>query len=209
SDVCSSDLINTAGLATAAGTGTSTIQATSGSVTGSTTLTVTAATLVSIAVTPANSSAPAGTSVQFDATGTYSDGSTKDLTNSVAWHSSNTGAATINTAGLATAVHAGQSTTISAATGGISGSTALAVTAAILKSITVSPTNPSGTVGSTIQFHATGIYSDNSKKDLTTSVLWASSNTNAAKISATGLATILSGGQESTISATAGSIFGS
>ena len=46
--------ITTGGLATGAGTGSTTIQATSGSISGSTGLTVTAPVLVSIAVTPAN-----------------------------------------------------------------------------------------------------------------------------------------------------------
>lgn len=46
-------------------------------------------TLVSIAITPANSNVFTGndTTVQFTATGTYSDGSTADLTNTVTWES--------------------------------------------------------------------------------------------------------------------------
>jgi hypothetical protein len=96
---------------------------------GSTTLTVTAATLKSIAVTPATPSTPAGTTVQFTATGTYSDNSVKNITGSVTWASATTTAATVNSSGLATAVAAGSST-ISATSGGIVGSTTLTVTAA-------------------------------------------------------------------------------
>src|SRR6266478_2744557 len=85
-------------------------------------------TLSSIAVTPGNPSIPKGTTQQFTATGTYSDGSTQNLTSTVAWSSSNTTVATINSTGLATAVGAG-STTIQASSGSISGSTTLTVTA--------------------------------------------------------------------------------
>src|SRR5258708_34126074 len=53
-------------------------------------------TLTSIAVTPANQSAAAGTTVQFKATGTYSDISTRDITASVTWASGTPLAATIN-----------------------------------------------------------------------------------------------------------------
>lgn len=91
--------------------------------------------LVSISVTPANSSIVLGSSAQFKATGTYSDNSTQDLTTSVTWSSSNTSVATIsNTSGsngLAVTVSTGTiaSTTIMASSGGISGSTTLTVTA--------------------------------------------------------------------------------
>jgi hypothetical protein len=63
--------------------------------------------------------------------GTYSDGSTQNLTTTVTWSASNTGIATISNAtgskGLATAVSAG-ATTITAAAGGVSGTTTLTVT---------------------------------------------------------------------------------
>ncbi len=48
------------------------------------------ASLSSIAVTPGNQSTIVGGTVQFVATGTYSDGSTKNLTTSVTWTSSAT-----------------------------------------------------------------------------------------------------------------------
>src|SRR5262249_38519621 len=46
--------------------------------------------LNSIPVTPTPASVPRGLTQQFTATGSYSDGSTKDLTGSVTWTSSNT-----------------------------------------------------------------------------------------------------------------------
>ncbi len=199
--------INTAGLAHAVATGTSTISATLGGVSGSTVLTVTAATLQSIAVTPANPSVAAGGTQQFTATGTYSDNSTQNLTASVTWASGTTGTATINTAGLAHAVATGTST-ISATLGGVSGSTVLTVTAATLQSIAVTPVNPSVAAGGTQQFTATGTYSDNSTQNLTGSVTWASGTTGTATINTAGLAHAVATGT-STISATLGGVSGS
>ena len=63
---------------------------------------------------------------QFTATGTYSDGSTHDLTSSVTWSSSVLDVATINRVGVATAFAVGQ-TTIEAALGAINGSATLNV----------------------------------------------------------------------------------
>jgi cytoskeletal protein RodZ len=74
-----------------------------------------AITLVSIAVTPNPATAIVvapgyanPTTEQFTATGTYSNGSTANITNTVNWNSSNNAAATISSTGLATSVAAGQ-----------------------------------------------------------------------------------------------------
>ncbi len=191
--------INTAGLATGQNVGSATITATSGSISGVTTLTVTSATLVSIAITPTNSSVAKGTAQQFTATGTFSDNSVQDLTTQVAWTSSDTIKATVTNAGLATGTGIGSST-ITAASGGISGSTTLTVTSATLVSISVTPTNPSITLGTAQQFTATGTYTDNSIQDITSSVTWRSSDTNIAAISnANGLSNYLTNGTGITI----------
>jgi len=118
--------ISTGGLATGAGAGTSSISATLSGVSGSTILTVTAATLQSILVTPANPSIVVGTAEQFQATGTYTDGSIQDLTGQVTWASTTTAVATITGAGKAAGVKVGASA-ISAMLGSVSGSTTLTV----------------------------------------------------------------------------------
>src|SRR5216117_4143381 len=205
--------IDSAGLATSVAAGTTTITATLGLVSGNTTLTVTNATLSSIAVTPTNPSIANGTTRQFTATGTYSDFTTQDLTTQVAWSSSAAGVATISNAGgsqgLATSVAAG-TTTITATLGGVSGSTTLTVTAAILSTITVTPTTPSIANGTTRQFTATGTYSDSTTQDLTTQVAWSSSAAGVAMISnasgSKGLATSVAAGGPITITATLGSV---
>jgi sugar lactone lactonase YvrE len=118
--------INSGGSAKGVGVGTITITATRGGVSGTASLTVNPM-LVSITVTPANPSIKVGIKTQFTATGTYSDRSTKDLTMSARWTSSNTFVATINTAGLATGASVGR-TTIRATVGQTSGTTLLTVT---------------------------------------------------------------------------------
>lgn len=140
------------GLATSLATGSTVISAATGSVSASTTLTVTAATLVSIAVTPTNQSIASGASTQFTATGTYTDGSSQNLTANATWNSSALSVAQVSNAtgskGLATGVGPG-TVTISATSGTVSGSTSMTVTAAT-----------SGTIG--LAWDAVTAYADGS-----------------------------------------------
>ena len=111
--------------------------------------------LTSIAVTPSNPTVTVGGTQQFTATGTYSDGSTQNLTGQVTWASSNTATATISPAGLATAV-AGGTTTISATLGAVSGSTGLTVTAGPLTITTTALPAATAGVAYTATLTATG-----------------------------------------------------
>lgn len=177
--------VDASGLASGVAAGTVNINATSASVTGSASLTVTAATLVSLVVTPANSSMPVGASKQFTATGTFSDSSTEDMTASVSWGSSSA-VATINASGLATSIAAG-TTKISAIYDTISASTNLTVSTAKLTSITLTPVNPKIAKGTSLQMHATGHYSDGSTVPNLSGVIWKSSKPNIASIRSTGI----------------------
>jgi uncharacterized protein YjdB len=176
-------------------------------VTNSTTLTVAPATLVSIAVTPANPSATAGAALQFTATGTYTDSSTKNITAAVVWASSNSATATISNTGLAAGLAPGSSS-ISATLGSVTNSTTLTVAPATLVSIAVTPANPSATAGAALQFTATGTYTDNTTRDLTTQVVWASSNSSVASVSSTGAVTGVAAGT-ATVSASLNGVRGS
>lgn len=73
--------------------------------------------LTSITIAPATVSLAVGASLQLSATGTYQDGSQKDLTNTLAWSSNSTGiASVVSTSGLVTGVAGGTATiTVSAA----------------------------------------------------------------------------------------------
>ena len=85
-------------------------KANSGSIiSNSATLTVSSPALVSIAITPGSVSVPAGTPWQFTATGTYTDGTTGDLTGSATWSSSDNTVATVS-AGLASSLKQGSIT---------------------------------------------------------------------------------------------------
>jgi hypothetical protein len=92
------------------------------------------AVLVEIDVTPSNPTVPADSSLQFTATGTFSDGAALDLTAVCTWSSSSNSVATISNAagsqGLATGISAG-TTQITASLDGVSGATILTVTAPI------------------------------------------------------------------------------
>jgi trimeric autotransporter adhesin len=80
--------------------------------TGSTTVVVGTGTLLSGAITPANPAVVAGATQQFTATGTFSDGTTEDVTINTHWSSTVPTVATIANA----AVHAGLATTFASGT---------------------------------------------------------------------------------------------
>jgi hypothetical protein len=201
--------INSAGLASAVNVGSSSISATYQGITGSTTLTVTSAVLqsITIAANPALPAAglPAGITQSFVATGHYSDGSTLTLSGAT-WTSSNTAIATVNNSGLARTLAAG-ATNLSASLSGITGAFALTVNNATLSSIAVTPANATLAIGSTLQYTATGTYSNGTSFNITSTVTWSATPGNKVKITSAGVARRLRSGQ-ATIRATSGAVTG-
>lgn len=181
------------GLATGVFTGTVVVTATSGDISGTATLTVIPV-LTAVAVTPASATLDQGQTQQYAATGTYSDNTTRDITASVTWSSSLEAVAAISNAegtrGLAAAAAEG-TTTITATTGELAGTAQLTVNplpqppqpTVFLVSIKVTPENPIVRFGQTIQFTATGTFSDGSVRNITEEVVWTSSQTDIAVIS--------------------------
>ena len=106
--------------------GNSTITASLSGVTGSVQIATTAAVLQSISLAAATSSATAGATDQITAIGTYSDGTTQNLTSSITWVS--TSAASISSAGLVTGQTAGSSATITATLGDVTKSISVPIT---------------------------------------------------------------------------------
>ncbi|HEX3474561.1 MAG TPA: Ig-like domain-containing protein, partial [Kofleriaceae bacterium] len=202
------------GVATGLAVGTTRITASREARTGTTMLTVTDAVLVSIAVTPFVASVPAGRTQALTATGTFSDATTRELTDEVTWASSMPAVAQISNAdgsrGVATGLVAG-TTSITATLGDIAGTATLTVTDAVLVSIAVTPFVASVPAGRTQAFTATGTFSDATTRELTDQVTWASSMTAVAQISnadgSRGVATGLVAGATS-ITATLGDIAG-
>jgi len=126
-----SNAAGTKGQASALAVGTASVSATfSGITSNSATVAVTTSVLVSISVSPANSSVAAGSGAQFTAQGRFSDNTTQDITNTVTWGATN-GISVISDApgskGRLTALGAGTAT-ITATLGSVSGSTTLTIT---------------------------------------------------------------------------------
>ena len=188
------------GLATAvAASGSTNIRASMGGKTSNAgTLTVTAPVLQSIAVNPGAVSLPKGTSQQFTAMGTLTDGTTASITDTATWTSSNPSVATVSNAagskGLATSVSSGGNSQIKAAQGGQEGTATVTATPPVLQSIAVSPSAASIPKGGAQQFSAVGTLTDGTTGNLTNTAAWNSSNTSVATVNASGLATGLNPG---------------
>jgi trimeric autotransporter adhesin len=202
--------INASGLAkglSQTATATTTITATLGTISGSTALDVTNATIVSMSVSPTGRTIAPGTELAFTATGTFSDSSTQALNSNSTWTSNDTAVATVSGGGTATAVAQGAAQ-IQAAFGGESAYAVLTVSSATLKSISVSPNTAVMAPASTLNFTATGTFSDGSTQVITDAVTWNSSAPSVASITTFGGVTGQSEG-DATITAQQGSVSGS
>jgi uncharacterized protein YjdB len=197
--------VSTQGVVTAAGVGSAQLSATYQGITASASLTVTQPALLTITISPSQSSLPLGETQQLTATGNYSDGSTQNLNQSAMWSSSSL-SVSVSVQGIATGRSLGVAQ-VSAAFQGITGSTALTVGAAALLGISVSPNQYSLPVGASKQLIAIGNFSDGTTQNLTQSATWSSSSA-LASVSATGMVTTTAAGT-STITASAGSVSGS
>jgi uncharacterized protein len=208
------------GVATAVAQGSTIITVTSGAVSASATLVVTTATLTSISITPVNASVAVGQTLQLSALGFYSDGTTVDLTQSMAWSSGEKTQATVAPiTGLVTGVTVPTSSSpvkIEATWQGQPYSTSVTVTPAVLQSITVfvagTTPPPVGSTaapiavlsGQTLQLTANGIYSTPPSQPLTpqplTSVQWSSATPAIASVNpSTGLVTAVAPGGSLTL----------
>lgn len=190
--------VNATGVVSAlAAGGPVTISARFGGVTGNTNVTVSGAVLSRIDVTPATpANLPAGRTQQFRATGNYSDGTARDLTEDacIRWDTSNMAAAGVsNTAGsrgLATGTAAGVTQISATCTDAMGGSVTSAlvplnVTSAVVTAITVAPATQSTERGFGRQFTATADLSDGTTAIVTDDplVTWTVSDATVATIS--------------------------
>jgi hypothetical protein len=147
--------------------------------------------LASISVTPPAPQVAAGGMTQLTAIGTYTDGSTQNLTSTATWVSSAPSVASVS-AGLVScsaSATAGGSVTISAsgatATGTTSGSTTVTCQVPQLKYITITPSRECEIpAGGKIQLTAIGTYASGATKNLTSTATWSSSSSSVAAVSA-------------------------
>ena len=165
--------------------GTLSVSATLSGITGKVAITVTAAAMTAIAITPAQPIMQQGISRSFQATASYADGTTGDVTAQATWASSDTAVATVTSGTTGTAVKAiaAGTSTISATVGTIKGSTTVTVTSPTLTAIALKPATWTPNVGGSQAFVATGTYSDGSTADVTLSATWSSTNAAAVSVS--------------------------
>lgn len=188
--------VSAGGVATGVAEGTTVIKAAADGMEGSATLTVTkpTATLASIAVTAPATTLAIGAQMTLVATGTYSDGSKKDLSALATWTSSSAATATAAAAGVVTGVAAG-SVTFKAAYQGKEGTVAVTVvTPVTITAIAATAASGSVPAGNQVQLTATATKSDGSKQDVTKTVTWTSGTPAVATVDANGLATTIKAG---------------
>jgi hypothetical protein len=136
--------------------------------------------LSSIQITPSDVSIVSGATLTLTAMGVYSDASTKDLTNSVTWGSSNEDIATFKSApGVVTAMTLTSNHCTITATGsdGVAATmtlTVMSVEDAVSSIVVTVPDNPIAQYFMA-QFKATGHMKDGSTMDLTSMATWTSS----------------------------------
>jgi trimeric autotransporter adhesin len=180
--------INAQGDLKALAQGVAQVSATYQGLAGSTSITVGQAALLQIAVASAQPSLPVGESELLTATGSFSDGSSQNLTDSVTWSVSPSKVASINAQGDLKALTPGAAQ-VSAAYQGITGSTSITVGQVALLQIALSPNSSSLPQGESEAMTATGLFSDGSQQNLTPSVAWSSAAPAIATVSTTGNAT--------------------
>ena len=175
------DLLGSKGKVSGISAGSATISASFGGIGASAAIDVSTAVLQSIGVLYP----PAGRLMMFmdlpmAASGTYSDGSSFDITGQTTWTSSN--ASIIEVSGRTiTGVGEGYAN-VDALAGGVSQRLFLEVRAGELGSIAISPSPASVVRGASIFFHATGAYSGGSTYDLTWFLPWNTVDPNVAFI---------------------------
>ena len=159
-----------------------------------------------IQVSPSSDSITVGQTLQLSATGIVSHGnhppSDQDITDLVAWTTSNVGVASVSSTGMVTAVAAGSTVITASLAGATAGTTAITVTTTggggtggSLVSLAIIPgTQSVSAPGQTTQFIAIGTTSSGATEDVTSTSAWASSSTNIATVTSGGLATAVSAG---------------
>jgi len=135
---------------------------------------------------PAGPVVTTGTTLQLRSFVRYSDGTDLEVTGATSW--TGTPLLTIDPSGLATGVSAGSTSVGASWFDPIDNVTRFAgqaatVTAATLSSIQVTAGLTSVAEGGILQHEANGTYSDGATRDLTTQVVWSSSDASAVTVS--------------------------
>ncbi len=190
-------IATTGGAATTLSQGTTSINATLNGVSGASNLKVTGGNLTSFTISPAATTIVTlanNTRVRMTATGTFSNGSIRDITGAVQWTSADPSRASVTAAGgnleWLTALAATQSTIITATiTPFIPFTTTLRVTAPQLLSIALSPATLNLTAGTSSPLTVTANFGDGTSQDVTSLSTLTSGDTAKATVATGGFGT--------------------
>src|SRR5215475_15459691 len=161
-------------------------------------------TLTNLAVTPSSASLPKGTTRQLAVKGTYSNGTSKDLTGQVSWSVSPSSVAKVSNTGLLTTLVQGNAT-VTATMAAVAGHVSLTVQPAAITAIQISPPSLSIPMGKGQQLLASASYTDGTSGDVTNSVNWSTTPAAVATVNSSGMLQSLSKGNFS-VTAASGSI---
>lgn len=174
------------GLVTAVAVGSTNLTCSLGGVTGTASITVTAPTVETISISPVAPTCHLGETLRFTATAISSSGTGRDVTPTATWTVSPTGMLTATGRPGEFRCAAKGTGTITASNTGVSGSTPITVTDAVVVGVQVDPVTLSLPKGGTQAYTATAIYSDGSTVNVTNLATWSSSAPAVAGITAGG-----------------------
>jgi uncharacterized protein YjdB len=203
--------VSASGLVSGVAAGTATITAAKGAIQGSAVVTVNTSTavLTSITLAPAAGvTLNVGQTSDFTATAHWSNGtSTVPYDSSVTWTTNLPNVATVNSAGVVTAVAAG-SATLTASANGLNTTAAITVSSSspTLTSITLTPASSTLSIGQTVDITSAAKWSNGTSTTPYDSYLtWISSSPSVATVNAGGVVTAVAAGT-ATITASLGGV---
>ena len=148
------------------------------------------ASLIGIGVGPQHPTVTLGESLQFTATGFYDDQTTRGITDSVEWSSSNPSVLqvsnSLDTEGSATTSNTGQSQVSAEYDGLLSPSVRVSVIQASIDELELSPSSVSLHQGERVQLQAQASFSDGSHGNVSGSLVWITDNPSVATVNASG-----------------------
>jgi hypothetical protein len=154
---------------------TASVTTTQGAITSTDVVSIGTAALTRVAVAPSSLLVHPGSSAPLTVTGTYSNGTTANVTAQAGFKSSATAVATVSSTGVVTGVAKGTSA-VTVTVGALSATSAVTVDSASLKSLAVTPATSKVALGTTVHLSLTGTYSDMTTAVLTSNAAWSSSN---------------------------------
>ena len=190
--------VDASGLVSFLQVGTAEITAEIAGLTKTATVTVNEAELVSLEVSPEGATVVDGLFRRFTATGRYTDGAVREVTNKVGWRSSDPSIANIDLEGRAQGISEGL-VRITATSGSVSAFVDLEVTPAEVVELLVTPQELSLPLGLTHRYSAEAVLTDGRQVDVSEGVVWSSLDEVVASMALDGLLKAESLGQTSVV----------